>query len=103
MSTLLLTNGRVLDPGTKLDEVAEVLISNGRIVEIGAGLRGHAPEVQVLDCRGCFIVPGLIDIHVHFRQPGQESKETIATGSAAAVAGGFTTVCCMPNTTPGAG
>jgi dihydroorotase len=100
MSTLLLTNGRVLDPANKLDQAAEILISNGRIVDVGTGLQAQAPDAQIVDCQGCFITPGFIDIHVHFRQPGQEAKETIATGSAAAVAGGFTTVCCMPNTQP---
>jgi dihydroorotase len=105
MDAILLTNGRVLDPASRLDAAAEILIVDGKIAEIntgggGGGLKGQAPQAKVLDCRGCFITPGLIDIHVHFRQPGQEAKETIATGAAAAVAGGFTTVCCMPNTQP---
>jgi dihydroorotase len=104
MEAILLTNGRVLDPASKLDGAAEVLIIDGKIAEVaaggGGGLKGHAPAARVIDCRGCLVTPGLIDIHVHFRQPGQEAKETIATGSAAAVAGGFTTVCCMPNTQP---
>jgi dihydroorotase len=98
---LLLINGTMIDPSQKLEKAAEVLVVDGKIAEIGAGLKGKAGEgVQVIDCAGCFITPGLIDIHVHFREPGQEAKETVATGSAAAVAGGFTTVCCMPNTVP---
>src|SRR5215468_2429456 len=100
MNSILLTNGRVIDPANRVDQAAELLIIDGKIAEVGTGLKGHAPGAQVLDCRGCLIVPGLLDIHVHFREPGQEAKETIATGATAAVAGGFTTVCCMPNTAP---
>jgi dihydroorotase len=100
MNPLLLTNGRILDPANRLDQAAELLIVDGKIADIGSGLRAHAPQAQIIDCKDCLITPGLIDIHVHFREPGQEAKETIATGSAAAVAGGFTTVCCMPNTNP---
>ncbi len=102
MNSILLINGRVLDPASGLDQPADLLIIEGIIAGLGAGggLKAHPPDAQVIDCRGCFITPGLIDIHVHFRQPGQEAKETIATGGGAAVAGGFTTVCCMPNTQP---
>jgi dihydroorotase len=100
MTQILLTNGTVLDPAARSPRQAELLIVDGKIAEVGTGLRGHAPQAQVLDCSNLYITPGLIDIHVHFREPGQEVKETVATGSAAAVAGGFTTVCCMPNTTP---
>ena len=95
---LLLINGTVIDPSQKLEKSAEVLIVDGKIAEIGVGLKRDG--ATLVDCAGCYITPGLIDIHVHFREPGQEAKETVATGSAAAVAGGFTTVCCMPNTTP---
>src|SRR5436190_18868069 len=104
MNPILLTNGRVIDPANRVDQLADVLLMDGKVAEVGMGLKAHAPQaeggVQVIDCRGCIIAPGLIDIHVHFREPGQEAKETIATGAAAAVAGGFTTVCCMPNTQP---
>ena len=100
MTAILLTNGTILDPSQSAPQQAELLIVDGKIAQIGTGLKAHAPQATVIDCAGCYIAPGLIDIHVHFREPGQEAKETIATGSAAAVAGGFTTVCCMPNTTP---
>ncbi len=100
MNPLLLVNGRIIDPANRLDQIADLLITDGKIAEIGDNLRPRAAGVQVYNCTGCLITPGLIDIHVHFREPGQEHKETIATGSAAAIAGGFTTVCCMPNTQP---
>ena len=100
MNAILLTNGRILDPASKFDQPAELLIIDGKIAEVGTGLKAHAPQALIIDCRNCFITPGLIDIHVHFREPGQEAKETIATGSAAAVAGGFTTILAMPNTHP---
>lgn len=98
---LLIVNGTVLDPARQFEGPADVLIRDGRIAEVGPNLRAKAgTETPTLDAKGCYVTPGLIDIHVHFREPGQEAKETIATGSAAAVAGGFTTVCCMPNTQP---
>ena len=101
MKSVLLINGTLLDPGSSFEGAADVLVVDGKIVGVGPNLRAKAgTEVRVIDCAGCMITPGLIDIHVHFREPGQETKETIASGSAAAVAGGFTTVCCMPNTTP---
>ena len=97
---LLITNGIVLDPSRQKPEQLEVLVTDGVIRAVGTGLKATAPSATVLDARGAYVAPGLIDIHVHLREPGQEHKETIATGSAAAVAGGFTTICCMPNTTP---
>ena len=109
MTAILIVNGTVLDPSQKLEKAAEVLIVDGRIAEIGPGIRQRLArgeggkslaDVRLIDAAGMYVTPGLIDIHVHLREPGQEAKETIATGSAAAVAGGFTTVCCMPNTTP---
>ena len=106
MKQILLTNGYVIDPGNGVEGELEVLLGDGKVLEVGTGLRGRAHrEAEVVDCGGAgkgkwLVVPGLIDMHVHFREPGQEAKETIATGSAAAVAGGFTTVCCMPNTVP---
>jgi dihydroorotase len=95
---LVLRGGRVLDPAATrpLDLAADIRISGGRIVEIGRGLAGS----RVVDVRDLWIVPGLIDLHVHLREPGQEYKEDIETGTRAAAAGGFTTICCMPNTRP---
>jgi dihydroorotase len=99
MSSVLIVNGRVIDPATKFDQVADVAIADGIIAAVGRGLaRSHASEV--IDADGCIVTPGLIDPHVHLREPGMEEAETIASGTAAAVAGGFTTICCMPNTTP---
>lgn len=98
---LLLKSGRVIDPSQKLDEVRDVLIENGLIKEVSLpgqiNIEGEAIKV---DCNNKIVTPGLVDIHVHLREPGQEWKETIYTGSEAAVAGGFTDVCCMPNTKP---
>lgn len=99
MSDLLIRSGRVIDPATGRDENADVLISAGRIARIGPGLERDG-ECRELDAEGCLVTPGLVDPHVHLREPGQESKETIASGTASAAAGGFTTVCCMPNTSP---
>jgi dihydroorotase len=95
---LVLRGGRVLDPAaaTPLDVAADVRIVGGRIVEIGRGLTGP----RFLDVRDLWVVPGLVDLHVHLREPGQEYKEDIETGTRAAAAGGFTTICCMPNTKP---
>ncbi len=104
---LLLKNGTVVDPSQNLMAVRDVLIEwdegwrtgdGGKIVAVAPSIPPNGAEV--IDCTGKLVVPGLVDIHVHFREPGEEHKETIATGSAAAVAGGFTTVCCMPNTKP---
>jgi dihydroorotase len=100
MNQTLLTGGTLLDPSQNREAAQELLIVDGKIADTGTGLRNHAPDARIIDCTGLFITPGLIDIHVHLREPGQEAKETIATGSAAAVAGGFTTICCMPNTVP---
>jgi dihydroorotase len=97
MSTILIQHGTILDPASKTERKADLLIRDGKIAAIGANL-GHADKT--IDAAGCFVTPGLIDVHVHFREPGDEEEETIASGSAAAVAGGFTTVCCMPNTKP---
>jgi dihydroorotase len=95
---LVLRGGRVFDPSAQrpVDQAADVRITNGRIVEIGRGL--VAP--RIVDVKDLWIVPGLIDLHVHLREPGQEYKEDIETGTRAAAAGGFTTICCMPNTKP---
>ncbi len=96
--TLLIQNGRLIDPANNRDEITDVLLRNGKVAEIG---RGVGPtDAATLNAEGCLVTPGLIDPHVHLREPGQEDKETIATGAASAINGGFTTVCCMPNTNP---
>ena len=96
--SILIRNGRVIDPG-RINDPADVLIENGKIATVGPGLK--APSgATVIDATGKWVLPGFVDLHVHFREPGFEYKETIATGAAAAVAGGFTSVCCMPNTQP---
>ena len=95
MSSILIKNGTILDPSRKLSAKGNLYIRDGLIVGALSG-----PPDKTIDATGCFVTPGLIDIHVHFREPGDEEEETIASGSAAAVAGGFTSVCCMPNTKP---
>ncbi|HWI66373.1 MAG TPA: dihydroorotase [Symbiobacteriaceae bacterium] len=98
MSTILLKGGRLLDPANGLDRIADLLIENGRVARIGEGL--ETAGATVVDAAGKVVTPGFIDIHVHLRSPGQEYKEDIATGTAAAVRGGFVGVACMPNTSP---
>jgi dihydroorotase len=97
MPSTLIQNGTILDPSQKMQKRADLLIRDGKIAGIGLNL-GNAD--RVIDAKGCFVTPGLIDIHVHLREPGDEEEETIASGAMAAVAGGFATVCCMPNTKP---
>jgi dihydroorotase len=97
--TLLLKGGRVVDPANGVDGTRDVLVEEGRIARVGRDLPPGTARVWEVP-RGVVIVPGLIDMHVHLREPGQEHKETVATGTAAAVAGGFTAVACMPNTDP---
>ena len=93
--------GRIIDPLTKRDETGELLVVGECIQAIAYGGKVNAPShAQVIDCGGAILCPGLIDPHVHLREPGGEAKETIATGTRSAAAGGFTTVCCMPNTNP---
>jgi dihydroorotase len=96
---LLLKGGRVVDPASNRDGEFDVLIDGGRVAAIGKSLPADGAEVLTLQS-GWIVSPGLIDIHVHLREPGQEHKETVATGTASAVAGGFTAVACMPNTDP---
>ena len=98
MSTLLLKGGTVIDPGSKRNEVSDVLIENGIIQKVGKNLK--SPDAEVYDATGKIVAPGLIDMHVHFREPGQEAKEDFASGSRAGAAGGYTTVATMPNTSP---
>lgn len=99
MNSLLLTGGRVVDPANQFDAIADVLILDGKISAVGKKLSAPA-GVETLDAKGKIVCPGLIDLHVHFREPGQTAKENIATGTAAAARGGFTSVVCMPNTSP---
>jgi len=99
-TSLAIKGGRVIDPASKIDADMDVLLREGRVAEVAPRnkLRGSAEES--FNARGLIVAPGFIDLHVHLREPGQSYKETIATGTAAAAAGGFTTVCCMPNTSP---
>ncbi len=94
----LLRNGRVVDPGTGLDETLDVLIVDGRIADLKPSL--SVAVDHTIDASRLVVAPGFIDMHVHLREPGYEAKETIATGARAAARGGFTSVCCMPNTNP---
>src|SRR6202521_5406649 len=95
---LLIKNGRVLDAATKTDATNDVLLEGARITRIGANL--SAADAEVFDATGLIVAPGFIDLHCHLREPGQEMSETIETGTSAAARGGFTAVCCMPNTEP---
>lgn len=97
MKRLLIQNGRVIDPANNLDRVMNLLVADGRIAAFDAH---PGPHDELLDAMGKIVAPGLIDMHVHFREPGREDDETIASGTAAALAGGFTAVACMPNTEP---
>ena len=97
MIDILITNGRVIDPASGRDEVANVAIANGFVTKIG---RASPKARRTIDASDQIVCPGLIDLHVHCREPGHEEEETIATAAAAAVAGGFTTICAMPNTHP---
>jgi dihydroorotase len=98
MSFLIIKNGRVIDPASRRDKVSDVFIADGKFVKTLTP--AQKKTAQVIDARGLVVCPGLVDIHVHFREPGQTHKETILTGSQAAAAGGFTSVVCMPNTSP---
>lgn len=99
MRPLMLKGGRVIDPSRGLDQRADVLVQDGKIAGVGAGL-GTPDGAEVRDVGGAVIAPGLVDLHVHLREPGNEDVETIASGARAAAAGGFTAVCAMPNTDP---
>src|SRR5579862_7766049 len=95
---LLIKNGRVLDPAGRTDAALDVLLDGDRISKIGAGLSEAGAEI--FDATGLIVAPGFIDLHCHLREPGQEMSETIETGTRSAAQGGFTAVCCMPNTQP---
>jgi len=97
--SLLIKNGRVIDPSQMIDETLDILVENGLIKQLGKNLQVPA-DVESIDASGLLVVPGLIDMHVHLRDPGLEYKEDIVSGTRAAVSGGFTSVCCMPNTKP---
>jgi len=99
---LLIRNGRLIDPAHRRDEVTDVFVENGKIARIGKSLKSDAPksDIQIIDGTDKWVVPGFVDLHVHLREPGFEYKETIKTGTESAAAGGFTSVCCMPNTNP---
>ena len=100
MTQTIIEGGRILDPANGVDVVGNILVdADGTIAAVGAEVKAPDDAV-VIDATGLAVLPGLVDLHTHLREPGEEYKETIATGLAAAVAGGFTTVCCMPNTTP---
>ncbi|MGA3213698.1 MAG: dihydroorotase [Terriglobales bacterium] len=92
--------GRVIDPSQELNELADVLLIDGRVAEVGRVTKPADEISEVIDARGLIVAPGFIDLHVHLREPGQWQKETIASGTQAAAAGGFTCVCAMPNTSP---
>jgi len=96
---LIIKNGHIIDPSQGIDEVGDILIEDGKISEIRRHSVAESPR-QVFDASGLYILPGLVDMHTHLREPGFEHKETIRTGTLAAVRGGFTSICCMPNTNP---
>ena len=99
-SSLLIRGGRVIDPATNIDDVVDVLLSDGRVAAVDPDSKLAAKADETFNAKGLIVAPGLIDLHVHLREPGQAYKETIATGTQAAAAGGFTSVCAMPNTNP---
>ena len=100
--SMLIRGGRIIDPGQGVDAVGDLLVLEGKVAEVGKGAGGlAAPEgTPVLEAQGLVVTPGFVDLHCHLREPGFEDKETIATGTRAAALGGFTTLCCMPNTEP---
>src|ERR671926_454149 len=98
-TALVFRGGRVIDPAAGADEIAEVVLDGGKVVAVGADLPAPA-GARVIDAAKLVVAPGFVDLHVHLREPGHEYKEDIVSGARAAAAGGFTTVCCMPNTQP---
>lgn len=96
---ILIKGGRVIDPANKIDEILDILTEDGIIKRVEANISEEDAE-KIIDAKGFWVTPGLIDLHVHLREPGYENKETIATGTRSAAMGGFTTICCMPNTKP---
>ena len=100
MSATVIRNGRIIDPANKRDEIADLVIADGKIVTSKSEIPSPKSEIEEIDARGLLVAPGLIDLHVHLREPGFSHKETIESGARAAAAGGFTTIVCMPNTAP---
>ena len=101
MATLLIRGGRVVDPSQGIDRVDDLFIRDGLVVAVGnSGVQPVGKADETIDAAGLVVAPGLIDMHVHLREPGREEDETIETGTRAAVAGGFTSVACIPNTEP---
>jgi dihydroorotase len=98
--SLLIRGGRVIDPAQKLDAECDLLLLDGRVAEVAPAGKIRGSAAHTFDARGLIVAPGFVDLHVHLREPGQSHKESIATGAAAAAAGGFTTICAMPNTSP---
>src|SRR6478672_3781354 len=99
-ASLLIKGGHVIDPANRIDAPMDVLVRDGQVAEVAPPNKVRGSADERFDARGLIVAPGFIDLHVHLREPGQSYKETIASGTAAAAAGGFTSVCCMPNTTP---
>src|SRR5690242_8533476 len=97
---LLIANGYVIDPAQKVNAGRNLLLEDGRVVDLLSRSDAIPEEAEVLDATGLIVAPGFIDLHTHLREPGQEYKETVATGAAAAVAGGWASICAMPNTDP---
>src|SRR5262249_19729555 len=99
VSATIIRNGRVIDPANKRDEIADLYIADGRIAP-KSDLENQRSDIEEIDAKDLIVAPGLIDMHVHLREPGFRHKETIESGARAAAAGGFTTIVCMPNTSP---
>ncbi|HEX8295873.1 MAG TPA: amidohydrolase family protein, partial [Chthoniobacteraceae bacterium] len=102
MSHSLLTNGHIIDPANGVNRVGDLYLADGKVarVDFDGEARRRGDGLEAIDCTGLIVAPGLIDLHVHLREPGQSAKETLASGTKAAAAGGFTSVVCMPNTSP---
>jgi dihydroorotase len=100
VSAIIIRNGRVIDPANKRDETADLYIADGKVVGSESEIKNAKSEIEEIDAKGVIVAPGLIDMHVHLREPGFSHKETIESGARAAAAGGFTTIVCMPNTSP---
>jgi dihydroorotase len=99
MASILIRGGRIVDPSQEIDQTGDLLLRDGKVVGIDVNVN-PAEVDETIDAAGLIVTPGLIDMHVHLREPGREEDETIATGTASAVAGGFTSIACIPNTNP---